>query len=72
MTHRSYDPNFSSDLSKNNKGEIQNSSNPAIRLVGEIVGLQESLKTIITNQRIESRIISANFKAWDKYDRSQR
>ncbi|HAT15095.1 MAG TPA: hypothetical protein DDZ60_08885 [Planktothrix sp. UBA10369] len=72
MTHNSYDPNSSSDLSKNNKGEIQNSSNPAIRLVVEIVGLQESLKTIITNQRIESRIISANFKAWDEYDRSQR
>ncbi|MGB7711062.1 MAG: hypothetical protein WBL95_16270 [Microcoleus sp.] len=72
MTHNSYDPNSSSALSKNNKGEIQNSSNPAIRLVGEIVGLQESLKTIITNQRIESRIISANFKAWDEYDRSQR
>ncbi|WP_377473543.1 MAG: hypothetical protein P2A85_15410 [Microcoleus anatoxicus] len=72
MTHRSYDPNFSSALSKNNKGEIQKSSNPAIQVVGEIVGLQESLKTVITNQRIESSIISANFKAWAKYERSQR
>ena len=72
MTQNSEYPNFSSALSKNNKGEIQKSSNPAIQLVGEIVGLQESLKTVITNQRIESSIISADFKAWANYDRSQR
>ena len=72
MTDNSYDPSPSSPLSKKQKGEIQKPSNPAIQLVGEIVGLQESLKTLITSQRIDSSIISADFKAWSKYERSQR
>ena len=72
MTDNSYNPSPSSPLSKKQKGEIQNSSNPAIQLVGEIVGLQESLKTFITSQKIDSSIISADHRVWSKYDRSQR
>ncbi len=72
MTYNSYDPSLSSALSKNNKGEIQKYINPATQLVGEIVGLQESMKTVITNQKIDSRIISADYKIWAKYDQSHR
>lgn len=72
MTDNSYNPSPSSALSKKQKGEIQKSSNPAIQLIGGIVELDESLKTFITSQRIDSSIISADYKTWSKYDRSQR
>jgi len=71
MTDNSYNPSPSSPLSKKQKGEIQNSSNPAIQLIGGIVGLQESLKTFITSQKIDSSIISADHRVWSRRDRSQ-
>ncbi|MEG4498926.1 hypothetical protein QUB05_17490 [Microcoleus sp. F10-C6] len=72
MTQNFYDRTPSRALSKNKKGEITKYRNPAIQLIGGIVELDESLKTFINNQRIDSSIISADYKTWSKYDRSQR
>ncbi|MBW4495074.1 MAG: hypothetical protein KME26_18705 [Oscillatoria princeps RMCB-10] len=65
--------NLTSALAKTNQEGIQkHSSNTAIQLLGGIVELYESLKTLIITERANSSIISAEHKAWSKYDRQRR
>lgn len=64
--------NLNSDLANTNKEGIQKyNSNPAIQLIGGLVELDESLKTFITAERVKSSVISADYKAWSKYDRQR-
>lgn len=62
--------NANNALTRINRSQLQkyNSSNPIIQFTGAIVRVEESVKTVWSNECNKSAIFRAEFEAWDEYD----
>ena len=67
MTNQNSNPNNA--LSRRSSSELKKYDNPAVQIASAIVKVEESVKTLYSQEVNKSIIIKTEFEVWDEYDR---
>lgn len=67
MTNQNSNPNNA--LSRRSSSELKKYDNPAVQIASGIVKVEESVKTLYSQEVNKSIILKTEFEVWDEYDR---